>query len=189
MRRIASLLLVALAVPATLVPVMAAEVWRWTDESGVIRYSDTPVPGAERIMLDAPPPPAGGAVQYSPPAQPPPPPPPEISSYAECVVLAPGNDQTFNAVNTVTVSLQITPGLKPDHGVQVIFDGNPYAAWPARMLTFKIENVERGTHTLAAQVVDARKKVLCNGPSITFHVRQPSVLNPNRNKPKPKTKP
>jgi hypothetical protein len=183
MRQVASFLLVALAVPAVM-PVTAAEAWRWKDESGIVRYSDTPVPGAERVVLATAPPatgsgPAAVARLSAPPV-------PVKFSYAECTVRAPGNDQVFNAVTMITASLQIKPALLQDHSIRVMFDGDPYPAWPARMLTFKLENLVRGTHTIAVQVVDAQKKIVCDGPSVAFHVRQPSVLAPGKNKPKAK---
>jgi hypothetical protein len=179
MRQVATFLLIALALPA-----IAAETWRWKDEHGVVHYSDQPVPGAERVNTGPAGPGDGPAVRPQ-SAPPPRPEPPRKFSYTECIVLAPGNDQTFNAVNTVTASLQITPQLQPGHRMQVILDGNVYTAWPARMLTFKLENIYRGTHTLGVQILDADNEALCKGPVISFHVRQPSILSPAR-KPAPK---
>jgi hypothetical protein len=53
------------------------------------------------------------------------------------------------------------------------------------MLTFKLDDIYRGTHTMSVTVLDARGKPLCEGPAITFHVRQPSLLSPARPKPTP----
>jgi hypothetical protein len=39
--------------------------------------------------------------------------------------------------------------------------------------------VDRGTHTAQAQVKDSGGAVQCQTPPVTFHVTQPSVLNPN----------
>jgi Domain of unknown function (DUF4124) len=181
MRQLASFLLVAFALPAMVVPAIAAEAWRWKDAQGVIHYSDTPVPGAERVALPATP----NVGTVATPAPTPPPAIPEPFKYSECVVLAPGNDQIFNAVSSVTASIRIAPPLQQDHRIQVVLDNNVYAAWPARMLTFKIDNLNRGTHTLVVNVVDASRKSLCAGPPISFHVRQPTILSPAKPKPKP----
>jgi hypothetical protein len=181
MRQLASFLLVVFALPAVVGPATAAEAWRWKDDKGVVHLSDTPVPGAERVTLPSPP--TVGTVTTAPP--PPKPVAPEPFKYAECVVLAPGNDQTFNAVTSVTASLRIAPPLQQDHRIQVVLDDQVYAAWPARMLTFKLDNINRGTHTLAVTVIDANRKSLCAGPVVSFHVRQPSVLSPARPKAKP----
>ena len=32
----------------------AADTWMWTDDEGVVHYSDRPYPGAERITIDEP---------------------------------------------------------------------------------------------------------------------------------------
>jgi hypothetical protein len=179
MRQIASFLLVAFALPALVAPAAAAEAWRWKDDKGVVHYSDTPVPGAERVVLPSSP--AVGTVAASAPqsraATPAP------FKYTECVVVEPGNDQTFNAVSSVTASIRISPALQQDHRIQVLLDGEVHAAWPARMLATRLDNLFRGTHTLAVSVLDANGKSLCAGPAISFHVRQPSLLSPARPKP------
>ncbi len=178
MRQLASFLLVAIALPA-----LAADAWRWKDDKGVVHYSDTPVPGAERIaMPDSVPGSNTGSTTQ--PVQPPPPE-PAAFKYSECIVRAPGNDQTFNAVNQVTASLSLSPALLPDHRIQVILDELVYPAWPARSLAFTLKDIYRGTHTLAVRVVDAEDKPVCTGPAISFHVRQPSLLAPNRQPKKP----
>jgi hypothetical protein len=176
MRQLASFLLVAFTMPA-----LAAEAWRWKDDRGVVHYSDTPVAGAELVVLPSPPQ-QGTVIPGVPQARPAP---PEPFKYTECVVLAPGNDQTFNSVTSVTASIRIAPPLLQDHRIQVVLDNNVYAAWPARMLTFKLDNLNRGTHTLSVTVLDAGGKSLCAGPATSFHVRQPSVLSPARPKPTP----
>lgn len=173
MRQLASFLLVALAVPA-----VAADVWRWRDANGVVHFSDQPTPGAERIKMPETPeytgPSTSQAVQAAPP-------PVAVKfAYTECVIAAPGNDQVFNNVNSVTVSVQIKPPLLQDDRVQVVLDGLPYAAWPARMLTSKLNDIHRGTHKVSVVVLDAANKPVCEGPPISFHVQQPSLLSPAR---------
>jgi len=176
MRQLASFLLVVFALPG-----LAAEAWRWKDERGVVHYSDTPVAGAERVTLPSPP--QQGTV--TPVTPQPRPAPAEPFRYTECVVLAPGNEQTFNAVTSVTASIRISPPLQPDHRIQVVLDGEVHGAWPARMLTARLDNMYRGTHTLSVLVLDAGNKPVCTGPAITFHVRQPSLLSPARPRPQP----
>jgi hypothetical protein len=181
MRHFASFLLASFALSVVVAPAMAAEAWRWKDDKGVVHYSDTPVPGAERVVLPSPP--AVGTV--TPAAPQPRPAGPAPFRYNECVVLAPGNEQTFNAVTSVPATVRISPQLLPDHRIQVVLDGDVYPGWPPRMLTSKLENLHRGEHTLAVQVVGADKKPLCKGAAIKFHVRQPSLLAPGKPKPKP----
>lgn len=176
MRQLASFLLFAFALPA-----IATEAWRWKDDKGVVHYSDTKVPGAERVTLPSPP--TIGTVAPSATAAPVPPPAP--FKYSECVVVAPGNDQVFNAVNSVAATVRISPRLLQEHRLQVLLDEAAYAAWPGGMLTSKIDNINRGTHTLSVVVLDEKKQPVCTGPAVTFHVRQPSLLSPARPKPTP----
>lgn len=182
MRQVASFLLIVMALPA-----MATETWRWKDESGVVHYSDRPVPGAERIKVG----PAAGSGSTAGTAStlgtqastPPLAQPAAEFRYSSCVVLAPANDEVFNAVNSVNASLQISPGLRPGHRVQVVLDGKPYPEWPGGSLGYTLANIYRGSHTLGVQVLDADGRSLCAGPAITFHVRQPSILSPARQPP------
>jgi hypothetical protein len=176
MRQLASFLLLALALP-----VVATEAWRWTDDKGVVHYSDMKVPGAERVTLPSPP--TVGTVAPSAPQ--PRTQAPEPFKYSECVVLAPGNDSVFNAVNSVAASVRISPAPAPGHRIQVLLDGQVYGAWPAGALAASLENINRGTHTLTVVVLDERKQPVCTAPTISFHVRQPSLLSPARPKPQP----
>ena len=178
MRQLATFLLIALVLP-----VLAAETWRWKDENGVVHYSDRPLPGAERVEVAAPNLEKAATGSQAPSTPRPAQPAPAGFRYTECIVQAPGKDQVFNAVDAVTASVRISPALQRDHRVQVILDGNVYAAWPERALTGKLEAIQRGTHTLRVLVLDAGKKAVCEGPAISFHVRQPSVLAPNKQKP------
>ena len=132
----------------------AAELWRWKDADGVVHYSDRPVPGAERIDVrsnqkstgefnpEAPPPPAARPVTPA-------------NRYTRCAVASPVNDQVFNAVRAVRVTLAIEPGLSSDHDLQVILNGSPYAGWPADSMSYTLQNLDRGSYTLAARVLDA----------------------------------
>jgi hypothetical protein len=176
MRQLASFLLIALALPAA-----AAEVWRWKDANGVVHYSDQPVSGAERMNLGSTPAPTSqpataaprvGVGQGPQTAAPIP--------YSSCTVVAPANDETFNMVNSVSATLQITPSIQVGHRLQVLLDGRLYAEWPDRVLSYTLVNIYRGTHTLSVQVLDADGKSVCAGPATTFHVRQPSIFSPAR---------
>jgi Domain of unknown function (DUF4124) len=176
MRQIASFLLIALALPAT-----AAETWRWKDANGVVHYSDRPVPGAERMNLGSGTTPDAQPVTVAPRAgvglgQ-------QTSApipYSSCTVVAPANDETFNMVNSVSATLQVTPILQVGHRLRVLLDGVVHVEWPDRQLSNTLMNVYRGTHTLSVQVLDADGKTVCAGPATTFHVRQSSIFSPAR---------
>ncbi len=158
----------------------AAELWRWKDADGVVHYSDRPVQGAERIEVlskqktspDTPP-----APSYTPP------PPPTDTAYTRCIVTLPANEQVFNGVSSVDMSIFIEPALRAGHRSQVLLNGRPDTDWPSGTSSRTLANAYRGTYTLSVRVLDAGGRALCEGPAITFHVRQPSLLAPGRRPP------
>jgi hypothetical protein len=174
MRLIASFLLCSFALTAG-----AAEIWRWTDANGVVHYSDQPVPGAVRVNTAPAPRPSGSG--------PLPEPPPEVSvpetqreeaRYSSCVVQSPANDDTLHGVQPVTISLSVEPGLQPGHRIQMYVNGAPRTDWPANATTYTLSEVYRGSYTLQARIVDSASRVICTGPTVTFHVQQTGLLSP-----------
>jgi Domain of unknown function (DUF4124) len=157
MRQIAALLSMLVVLSAG-----AAEMWRWKDADGVMHYSDRPVPGAERIDVRS----SQKSTGEFTPNAPEPVAPLETAAtrYTRCAVASPVNDQVFNAVRTVAVSLAIEPGLSSDHQLQVILNGSPYTGWPKDALSHTLENMNRGSYTLSARVLDENGRALCTGP-------------------------
>lgn len=161
--------------------VYGAEIWRWKDANGVVHYSDSPVPGAERID-----------VQVTPPASAATPPSfpeysgsqqtagPESDEYTRCEVQQPVNDATLQFSEPVNVSLVIEPALDARHRVQVLLNGTPHPTWPGAATSHSLGNMYRGSYTLAVRILDRDGNVLCSGPVSSFHVRQPSLLSPQR---------
>ncbi len=177
MRQLASFLLIALVLPAT-----AAEIWRWKDADGSWHFSDNPTPGAERVTVN--PPTRSGS------SAPPRAPtyssssalvlPQEIVQYTRCVVAAPVNDAVFQWTDSVPATVIIDPTLQPGHRIEVLLNGSPYPQWSPDLRSYSFTGLFRGSYSLAVRVTDGKGAVLCNGPAITFHVRQPSVLSPVR---------
>jgi len=178
--RALSLLLLMISVTAT-----AAVTYRWVDADGV-HYSDQPHAGAEKIYLgqtqaastaslDAP---GGGAAgtqgatgtarrRTEGPFQ-----------YTGCAVVQPADDQVLLNVESVTVAVEPHPAKRSNDHVVLSFDGTPIEAATADQLDFHITPIDRGTHTVAAELRDSNNKSVCRSAPVTFHVRQPSVLTP-----------
>lgn len=181
MRRLASFLLFGFALAAG-----ATEVWRWTDENGVVHLSDTPVPGAVRHSIsDSPPRPTpqpAGATPVAPPTVrlPAPQRTPTVA-YTSCAVSSPENDTVFHQVDSIAVSIDLQPYLQAGHRVQVVLNGAAVADWPVDQTSHVLTGLFRGSYTLGVRIVDAAGRAYCNGAPITFHVRQASVLSPLRN--------
>jgi hypothetical protein len=174
MRRLVALLSMWVALSAA-----ATELWKWKDADGVTHYSDRPVQGAERIDVQVTQHSTGAVEPRARAAAPPAPPPPAMTQYTRCAVAAPMNDEVFNNPGAVSARVDVEPALQPGHRLQVCVTGSAFAEWPANQFAYSL-NVYRGSYRLNARVVDANGRVLCAGPAITFHVRQPSVLAPGR---------
>lgn len=181
MRQLAALLSMLIALSAT-----AAEMWRWKDADGVVHYSDRPVPGAERMtVLSSQKTTGGDKPQASGPTAAPAAEQPAAAEfkYTRCAVETPTDEQVFNNVNAVEVSLALEPQLQPGHRLQVLLNGLVNTEWPPGVMARTLNNMYRGSYMLSMRVVDANGRAQCTSATIDFHVRQASLLAPGRRPP------
>jgi uncharacterized protein DUF4124 len=160
----------------------SATTYKWVDRNGVTHYSDRPQPGAEIIELrsaqtfDAPTLATPGVRttarnQQARTAVP----------YDQLDLWKPSNDEVFtNTGNTVPVRLRLEPDLQAGHTVWLYLDGKRVDGQPGNALSFDLTEVPRGTHTISAVVADVSGSPLIKSQTVTFHLRQPSALAPNR---------
>lgn len=153
-----------------------AEAYTWTDENGVVHYSDRPQPGAKQIELPEQnvrrPSPTGRRTATSDdeagtePAGP--------FKYQSLDISAPGAEETlWNIEGVLNVSLNLQPALQPGHQVRVYFDGEP------RMVngtSFQIQEVWRGVHNLQAEIIDETGTLMIRSLPSRFYVQQATVL-------------
>ena len=151
--------------------ISAQEAWRWVDDKGVVHFSDTPRPGAERVELqsaqgftapvvqDEPAPATGGDA--------------EPFQYDQLEVASPIQDETlWNIETELSVRVAVTPSLRPGHGLRLVVDGQSVTEEPVRATQFTVGGVYRGTHTAAVTVVDQDGEILQQSDPVTFHVKQ-----------------
>jgi len=152
-----------------------AEAYTWTDENGIVHYSDRPHPGATVFDLGE---------SASPRARPTPqrdtssttaddtqaaP----SSGYESLEIASPAAEETlWNIEATLNVTLALTPALKPGHQVRVYFDGTPMMVSGAN---FQIQEVYRGVHNLQAEVIDETGKLIIRSRPNRFYVQQNTV--------------
>ena len=155
---------------------VAADVWRWVDENGVVHFSDTPREGAERIDVsesrqttgarvyrDAAPSSEDGAE----PAQ------EQPFEYQSLTVSSPGAEETlWNIEGTLSVSLSLSPALQSGHQVRVYFDGEPRLV---NSTSFTIDEVWRGVHNIQAEVLDETGSLMIRSQPNRFYVQQNTV--------------
>jgi hypothetical protein len=164
----------------------AAVVYKWTDADGVIHYSDQPVPGAEKIFTAGSPTAGGKAASARSTANPVMPGAAKNAApglnYDQFSITSPAPDQTFFGDDVISVHLALSPGLKPDQTITWHLNGKELEQSPTAT-QFSLQNLERGTHAIAATITDQRTGESQSTDSITFFVRQPSLLSPQHPKP------
>ena len=158
-------------------PLYAKDVYKWPNEEGVVIYSDTYQPGAERIRVSGSkssdnPSTATTAADQTPSST------QAEGGYEKFEILTPGNEETVRSnEGVVPVGLSLTPALASGHGIQVLVDGVPLEN-ELKVTQFTLTNLNRGTHSLEAKVVDADGNVLMSASRLNFHLRKASINTP-----------
>jgi hypothetical protein len=155
----------------------AATVYKWVDEQGVTHYSDQPHPGAVKVHVgeaqsysSAEARAQGGAEEAAPPA---------AGPSAQCAIDSPGNEETLMNAHSLTGHLSISPAPPGASQILIVLDGKPFPNAADASGGFTISPIDRGAHSLAAQVLGPGGQVLCQTAPVTFYVHQPSTQAPN----------
>lgn len=157
----------------------ATEVYRWVDEDGTVHYSDRPLPDTEPEIVDPLPlvdlgapvvvPASAGQKQdeNTPPGTP---------DYDLAFTNLEDDATVWNDARRLPVNLSLQPllAIERGHRLRLLMDGGVRAG-PGTDVYFILEGVDRGTHTLEGQVVNAAGEVLAATPRITIHHKQHSI--------------
>jgi len=171
-----SLAVIALAI---LGPVsVSAEIFRTVDENGNVVFSDVPpspdqtsesvrvnpVNTFETPEVATPPADASANVEV-----------PEVEPYNSLTILAPASDETVreNAGN-VTVTVALNPSLRAGDRLVLYMDGKQSQV-RAQGTSFRLENIDRGTHTIGVRVLDDAGNVAAEAPTSTFTLQRVSI--------------
>jgi len=167
-----SILLVLCLLAAT--AVLAQEAYRWVDEDGVVHYSDRPREGAEQIRLPAPN--VAATRRVTRPAATPK---DDESTAAPAVrydsieIVSPAAEETlWNIEGVLSVSVALTPALRPGHQVRAYHNGQ---VRPVNGTSFQLQEVWRGSHNIQVEVVDETGKLMIRSKSSRFFVQQNTV--------------
>ena len=155
-----------------------AQAYKWTDEDGIVHFSDRPQEGAERIQLPS-------DNRRSPPTQP-----RTVASaaaatageapeeagpfrYESLTIGSPLAEETlWNIEGVLNVTLNVDPALQPGHRIRVFFDGTPRFV---NRSSFQIEEVYRGVHNIQAEVIDESGTMMIRSMPNRFYVQQNSI--------------
>jgi len=155
-----------------------AQIYKWTDAQGNVHFTDTPHEGAEQVKIPesqtytAPKlkSPTGVADNEDKDSKP--------RTYTKVEITQPDNEATVrNNQGYVVVAVQLEPELTPGDNLQMVFDGSPLGE-PQPELTFQLNGIYRGTHTIAIQVLNPSGEALATSNSVTFHMHRPRVGGP-----------
>jgi len=164
---------------------VAAEVYRWVDDDGVIHFSDRPQEGAEMVIIPE-------AQTFSAPA-------PRTRSsssnasssqdaadqedapgYSNFAIVSPKQEEVlWNTGGELSVSLSARPRIRSGHTIFLIMDGQEVEQLPRGRMQVRLSEVFRGTHSLHAEVRDSGGNTLATSDSVQFTVQQTSLQNPN----------
>jgi hypothetical protein len=179
MRHVAWLSLLACA------SAVAGTVYKSVGPDGAVIYADRPAANAQELRLPEP-------STYAPPAQPagdvarPLGSEPSFGAVYQSVrVTAPMNQGTvFAAQGGVDIDVALEPPLLEGHTLTYVVDGKEMATG-LRTNLVRLTDLDRGTHHLEVAVRDEAGRLVAQSERITFHLRQPSVLEPSRREDEP----
>ena len=156
-----------------------AVICKHIDDQGRVSYSDVPADKCQhRVKLPeyshyAPRPlavPGGRAATGKPKAKA-----KAVTAYTRMQILSPADNGTVRSnEGKVPVQLDLEPALQKGHLVLWRVDGSP-AGRPLASTSAVLTGVERGTHALSAQIVDANARVIDNAAAIHFTLHKESV--------------
>ncbi len=158
------------------------ELWKWTDSNGVVHYSDVPGPGAVKVDLtvtEAQPRPTVAAPAAGPssstaakPAA------PATVTYTSLEIWQPEDQASyFEADTTVNVRLRSDPAIAADDSLLLYLDGK-LVEGPRNALEYSLSGVERGAHSLTAQILDIKGKEKIRSKSVVFYIKQTTTIAP-----------
>ncbi len=165
----------------------ADQVYKTVDANGNVVYTDVPPvnregqPDGEEITVPQ-------ANTYAPPVISAPAddsvaPTAAAAYYSEVVIVDPAEDATIRE-NSGEVLIQVAtmPGLRRDHRLLLILDGSPTEV-EAEDGVFQLSNVDRGTHTAAARIVNGADETLLESEPVTFHLLRYALPTPTAEHP------
>ncbi len=157
----------------------AAAVYKWTDENGVVHYSDQPAPGAEKIFTGTTNVSASGAPSAAATPQRPAP----AARESTFAITSPTPEQSFFGDEVITVHLTMEPALNSNQSITWHLNGKELDDQSPTSIQFTLQGLERGTYVIAATVVDRGSGESRNTGGVTFYVRQPSIHSPQHRNP------
>ncbi|WP_040063507.1 DUF4124 domain-containing protein [Pseudomonas batumici] len=148
-----------------------AEIYTYIDSQGNRVFTDqhragakaVPLPPVNRLSLTPASPPPAPTAPTKPKVQP-------IVHYQMLRILVPDPDATIRSTEgNLIVSVTSEPGLMPSHAYRLLLDGKPTAA-PGSSPVFALNNIDRGSHQLAVEILDEQGRIVERTANQPFHM-------------------
>ncbi|WP_460140470.1 DUF4124 domain-containing protein [Pseudomonas sp. S2_E01] len=98
-------------------------------------------------------------------------------------VLVPEPDATIrSSTGELIVSITHEPGLQPGHRYRLFLDGQPTAE-PGQSPVFALNNIDRGSHQLSIEILDAQGRTVERTPNQPFHMQRISLAQKRKVQP------
>lgn len=171
-------LLLLIALPST------AQVYTYVDAEGNRVFTDSPPDGSNARQLQMAPsnriePPAARTVAPAPVTAPSGP----ILNYELLRITIPQPDATINDnAGKLIVTVSSDPTLHAGHSYRLLLDGQPVGT-PGRSPVFPLENVDRGTHQIAVEIITEGGIIVERTPSQPFHMKRVSLAQKRKVRP------
>lgn len=159
--------LLLIALPA------AAQIYKYIDAAGNTAYSNQPPDGVKAEAVELPP---LNSIESQAPTVPAQPTEADSSEQPQSAyeVLELTNLPTTEALRanngTFTVTVLIKPRLQGPHLFRLLLDDQPYGQ-PSNVPILQLVNIDRGTHSLAVQIISG-DEVVQQSPSVTLTVQR-----------------
>lgn len=161
-----------------------AQVYTYVDAEGNRVFTDKPRSSAAQPVTLAP----SNSVQLGQPGRAPSAAAPAAVSkmaihYQLLRILVPEPDASIhNASGDLIVTATSDPGLLPGHSYRLLLDGQAQGE-PSRSPVFPLQHVDRGTHTLAVEIIDAAGLTVERTPAQPFHMHRISLAQKRKIRP------
>lgn len=168
----------------TTVTFSAGAVYTQTDENGNVTYSDMPLKNSQLVVI----PEVNTTASQQPPKKTmtntPSTPSPSSSgetkiTYTTFTMTSPIDQQTFQNQRAIPVEIKIEPALQTGDKIQLYVDGKPYGT-AMESTTLTTQQLERGSHTISAALIDRAQTVLKQTGTATIYVQYARLGTTNK---------
>jgi hypothetical protein len=158
-----------------------AGVYTYIDADGNRVFTDKPRSAdAQRVELA---PTNSASLPAPPPPSPPALPKALLPAYQLLRITLPEPDATIRDNDgNLLVTLESEPGLQDGHRYRLLLDGQAYGT-PGRSPVFPLDNIDRGSHQLAAEIIDDEGRIIERTPSQPFHLKRTTLADKRRANP------